>query len=917
MALNTALTMTPTAPKVGLLSRFSQMSGGIMEGVLLTLVVVAPWTFGAVEPIFEFLLYGGVALLCILWGLRWLAEFRVSWKRCPVTLCLLGLFLFGLWQLAPIPSEVLRSIAPATARLYDQLLPAEMEVLPDGEPAPPAPFPPGRTLTVYPAATERQLDRLLALFLLFAVVRSNAASTSALRRLSIACLINGAALSLFALVQNFSSPPSQLYWTWMSPGAVYGPFICRNHFPFYTNMCLGLGVGLLLTCPSFRRSPELAAEEMTHAARRRRDRQRFTASGSEGFFARLTDIFQDQQALWACFGLGLIVGANIFSMSRGGLLALLLATTVGLLLWLRTAPRPPRLDAIIVVVSAGFGLLVWFGLAKMEARYATLFKNETAWDSRGLLWSGAVRAAADFPIWGSGFGTFAQVEPLYRAQPLVKDQEIVFDHAHNEYLEALVEGGVVRLALTLLMMVLVFRFGWRALKVHRTQPEGGLVLGALLALMTVAAHSVVDFGVHLPAIAALIAVIAAQLCALGKETGTAPAGAATDPPRSLRLGGVAPVLGTLLIGAAGLILVHEGWRVYLVQRSYVTALVLAAHSGVESEGAQLDLLEHCATLMPENAGVQQELALVYLESFNDNLARLEERHTVTQIADLTATLAGMAAAAPNGTFGRTDVVAWMTASGLNRLNAALERGLLQNEQLGAALLHYIQARDRCPLLPLPQMRIGLYASALAKAEPATAYFDRGKLLLPADAELWFDCGVQENAAGLRDRAYASWHRSLELSDRYLGQILQLASEHLSADGIIREILPDDPAILMAASSRLFPAGEAVEERRPFAEKAHAALAHLPEPQTGKEFRTRGLVLGAVGQWEPAVNAYRSALALQPDQTEWRFELAVLLYSHNELGDTRTELLTVLTQQPKHAAARKLLEAVSLERAKKL
>ena len=79
----------------------------------------------------------------------------------------------------------------------------------------------------------------------------------------------------------------------------------------------------------------------------------------------------------------------------------------------------------------------------------------------------------------------------------------------------------------------------------------------------------------------------------------------------------------------------------------------------------------------------------------------------------------------------------------------------------------------------------------------------------------------------------------------------------------------------------------------------------------------GLVLGAVGQTEPAIAAYRSALALQPDQTDWRFELALLLYGQRELGDTRTELLTVLTQQPKHAAARKLLEAVSLERAKKL
>ena len=39
----------------------------------------------------------------------------------------------------------------------------------------------------------------------------------------------------------------------MTQGQVFGPFICRNHFPFFVNICFALGVGLFL---SVRRDPE-------------------------------------------------------------------------------------------------------------------------------------------------------------------------------------------------------------------------------------------------------------------------------------------------------------------------------------------------------------------------------------------------------------------------------------------------------------------------------------------------------------------------------------------------------------------------------------------------------------------------------------------------------------------------------------
>src|SRR5438046_3197271 len=87
---------------------------------------------------------------------------------------------------------------------------------------------------------------LLLTFFVFLVVRSTLGGSAALLRLSGLAFLNGTALAFFAILQFLSSSPNQIYWSIPIPGMGFGPFICRNHFPFYVNICLGLSVGLLL-----------------------------------------------------------------------------------------------------------------------------------------------------------------------------------------------------------------------------------------------------------------------------------------------------------------------------------------------------------------------------------------------------------------------------------------------------------------------------------------------------------------------------------------------------------------------------------------------------------------------------------------------------------------------------------------------
>ena len=103
---------------------------GAMEVIVLLMVCLAPWAYGARHPGFEFLLYAALAALLALWGARMVLEGQFTWEKCPVALCLAGLFLTGLWQLTPLPRSLLSGVSPATARLYGELLPSRPEPAP-------------------------------------------------------------------------------------------------------------------------------------------------------------------------------------------------------------------------------------------------------------------------------------------------------------------------------------------------------------------------------------------------------------------------------------------------------------------------------------------------------------------------------------------------------------------------------------------------------------------------------------------------------------------------------------------------------------------------------------------------------------------------------------------------------------------
>ncbi len=111
--------------------------------------------------------------------------------------------------------------------------------------------------------------------------------------------------------------------------------------------------------------------------------------------------------------------------------------------------------------------------------------------------------------------SFQYVFPIYRSF----GGERFYSWAHNDYLQLAIELGIPGLALSVLLILAIWRgASQRRNRLSQHPSHQYLHAGYCAAAVAIALHSFVDFGLHLPANAALLTVI------LGVILGASPAG---------------------------------------------------------------------------------------------------------------------------------------------------------------------------------------------------------------------------------------------------------------------------------------------------------------------------------------------------------------------------------------------------------
>ncbi len=226
------------APMRGCWDRYC---AAIIEVIVLAFVCGWPWFMRSSGTTLNLILSAGLAALLGLWGARLFLQGRMVWQKCPVTVCLGLLFLAGIWQLIVLPAPLFNAVAPATASLYEQMLPTQPEVVPSETPPSNTSC---ATISLDRYATRTRTMEVLAVFMLFAIVRNNIAPLQGLRRLGLCALANSVLLIVLPYSLSLFQPVGG---DWYGKGALFDAFPTRENFACYLEVSLGLAIGTLLS----------------------------------------------------------------------------------------------------------------------------------------------------------------------------------------------------------------------------------------------------------------------------------------------------------------------------------------------------------------------------------------------------------------------------------------------------------------------------------------------------------------------------------------------------------------------------------------------------------------------------------------------------------------------------------------------
>lgn len=203
---------------------------------------------------------------------------------------------------------------------------------------------------------------------------------------------------------------------------------------------------------------------------------------------------------------GVLLLGLLTNGSRAGLvLALPVVAASVWLLWLGRGGtmRPAMVRWACLGAAAVAAVLVAAAMSSLMA----IPGEDVRITSRPKIFATAGQALLAYAPVGSGFGTFPLVYPGFEPSDEVRD--VFVNHAHNDYAELLVEGGIGALAV---MLLLIGWWGRRTVNLWSTIETGTLMgragsIGAAAILL----HSIVDYPARTIAIMILLALCLALM----------------------------------------------------------------------------------------------------------------------------------------------------------------------------------------------------------------------------------------------------------------------------------------------------------------------------------------------------------------------------------------------------------------------
>jgi O-antigen ligase len=427
----------------------------MIEGSLLFVVILSTLLFGSVEA-WSIAIVGIIIVFTFLF---FIVRLKSLYIESPVLkkilFAMIVLSVYPVFQLIPLPFSIVTKTSPGIKEI--------VTLSPDITPV-------SHSISIYPFATETGLSHLLAYLMLFFVTVFGIQDKARLYKMLKALAVFGFIVAVFGIIQH-AAGNGKIYWfrELTHGGSPFGPFVNRNHFAGFIGMIIPLSLGVGLMSRSI-----------------------------------------EKKIMYAFFSITMAV-ALFFSLSRGGIVSFFAGIMVFVFVIFGKTYSMKRLVPVFLFVLVLVTYLLYLGITPIVDRFA---QTEVTNEQRLIAWQGAVSALKDYPVFGTGLGTFQYIFKIYKPEGLYR----YWDHAHNDYLELLLEVGIVGAIIIAILFFLgvkaIVNAPWKGKEVY-------LNAAFLSSITTIAVHSVVDFNLHIPSNAILFFLISGIAVCFSKDRNSA------------------------------------------------------------------------------------------------------------------------------------------------------------------------------------------------------------------------------------------------------------------------------------------------------------------------------------------------------------------------------------------------------------
>jgi O-antigen ligase/tetratricopeptide (TPR) repeat protein len=830
----------------------------VVDAGLIGVPLLSPWFMGGRHPLGELV----IVLLAVTVALAWLGGRALdprggSWTASPGEWILLGAVLLVVAQIVPWPQPVMDLLSPHTR----QLLP-----LWRGDASVAGTLGTWNQVSMTPDWTRAGLTLLLAYGMLFLVAVQRLKTVDdiqwLLRWVGLAVMVQ----AVFGIVQYLTSN-GKFVWIYQHPfrdtlSVVTGAYINKNHFAHL--MALGLGPLACLVAASLSRN-------------RPTDRAAFASGRSSAEQIRLL--------AWT-LALGIVLLAGLMTSSRGGAMAMLVATLLvcgalyraKLLGW----RFPVAIVGIFALIGASLAIHGYRDVAsRLDDYTAGSIEELDQGGPRRAIWDADFKALPDYAWFGAGVGSHREIYPMY----LTDSWEVEFTHAENGYLQIALETGVPGLALMLAAIALCALWCRRGLAAG-VDPKICLCAAAVAAgLVASIVHSLVDFVWYIPSLAAITVLLVAaayRLALLSRGSTSINAARAVWSPWQWRL---AP-LAIALVG---------GWMIYdrfcatMAEPHWDHFLGYALKAPQEGEkpadATIMTALENVLYWTPDNAKAHVRLASLLLGRFEQLQQAAANAMPLNQISE--------AAMASRSRF-----------SSAAELDEWLNRAIGENRRLlNVALWHLDRGISLCALLGEGYVHLAdlCFLKGQGQAE-RLAYLNQALAVRPYDGVVLLSAGSAAALRGDVDGMIGYWRPVLRCRDQERQAMVRLLTAMpIPVEEVLSAFQPDLPAVrLLYNRYTQFALPQQLQTVGAYyVQVLGQAIQRTDAEAAAPLWFEMHHVYRAIHQPEAAIDSLRHAVAGRPTDFDFRYVLGQRLIEQQQFSEAEQQLNWCVQRRPDH------------------